>query len=219
VSGPIVDLSGLRFGNLIALRYAGSSIGNRRGSTWECLCSCGNIKNIHGDNLRTSRSCGCKNVEAFVARISARKSHGMSNTRTHNIWLGMRKRCSNHNAKGAMYYAHRGITVCDEWQSFQAFLRDMGEAPDGMSIDRIDGDKGYFKANCRWATATQQARNTRSKHGGIRGVHWHNAAKKWQAVIRSDGINRSLGFYEEHADAVLARANAERLFWEKTNAS
>ena len=81
----------------------------------------------------------------------------------------MRRRCSSNETKSLgrlkmrKYYSERGISVCERWQlSFVAFLGDMGEAPDGLSLDRIDNDKGYYRDNCRWATRREQAWNTRA---------------------------------------------------------
>lgn len=74
----------------------------------------------------------------------------------------MKQRCENpHHAKYSKYGAI-GISVCDRWKKFENFLADMGERPEGMSIDRIDGSKGYSPDNCRWATAQQQQENIRS---------------------------------------------------------
>lgn len=70
-------------------------------------------------------------------------------------------RCTNPNAWNWKYYGGRGVGICPRWRdSFANFLADMGERPDGMSIDRIDGDKGYEPGNCRWATQTQQVRTS-----------------------------------------------------------
>ena len=74
----------------------------------------------------------------------------------------MRQRCGNPNSHAFDGYGGRGITVCAEWLRFEAFLADMGECPDGMSIDRVDNDAGYSKANCRWTCRKDQARNRRS---------------------------------------------------------
>src|SRR5689334_9648060 len=86
----------------------------------------------------------------------------------YNIWRCMRVRCRNKNHP---IYGGRGITVCSEWEIFDNFYRDMGERPDGMSIDRIDNSKGYSKENCRWATPRQQVENSRNaKHIEVNGI-------------------------------------------------
>jgi len=95
----------------------------------------------------------------------------MTNTATHNSWKAMKTRCTNPNAQYYADYGGRGITICERWlHSFENFLADMGERPAGMSIERLDNEKGYEPGNCVWATATQQARNqtkTRFTEGAI----------------------------------------------------
>ena len=79
----------------------------------------------------------------------------------YNAWRAIRQRCNNPKDKGYYLYGARGIKVCKEWECFETFYRDMGERPDGMSIDRINNNEGYSPSNCRWATPTQQCENTR----------------------------------------------------------
>lgn len=108
--------------------------------------------------------------------------HGMSRTSTYKIWAGMIARC--HRADDSEHYRRygaRGITVCDRWRySFENFLADMGMRPDGLSIERVENDKGYSPENCVWATKTEQQRNRR----GVR-------------ILTVDGVSKSLPQWAE----------------------
>lgn len=145
------DLTGQKFGSWTVLRWT-KKVGQRQ--FWFCACECGTQKEVIGASLTkgVSRSCGCKG-KAWCT------THGMEGTRTYGIWAGMKQRCQNPKYHGYRRYGGRGIKVCKEWQSFEGFFADIGEAPEGRSLGRIDNNKDYEKSNCRWETPTQQQRN------------------------------------------------------------
>lgn len=80
---------------------------------------------------------------------------------TYQSWSAMKQRCLNPNSADYFRYGGRGIQICDSWREFEAFLRDMGERPEGATLDRVDVNGNYEPGNCRWATCKQQGRNRR----------------------------------------------------------
>lgn len=155
------DIAGMRFGRLVVKHRSGTS---KSGNIlWYCRCDCGNTAYVISYNLRKgfTRSCGCL-LNEFIGNLN--KSHGMSNTSTYRIWLGMRRRCYSEKANTYERYGGRGITICKRWNKFENFHADMGERPKGMTLDRWDNNKSYCKSNCRWASYQIQANNKRNNH-------------------------------------------------------
>ena len=83
-------------------------------------------------------------------------------SKTYKAWHAMKQRCLNPKNQFFHHYGGRGITLCDRWHGFAAFLEDMGVAPHGLSLDRIDNDRGYEPGNCRWTAQKDQMRNRRT---------------------------------------------------------
>jgi len=150
------DLTGEQFGRITVLHRAE----NRGKQTfWLCECSCGSTKEICAYNLTKglTKSCGCLSAEMIGERS---RTHGMTESREYQIWLGMKARCHTESNRAYKYYGAKGVSVCDAWfNSFEQFLADMGVAPEGASIDRVDVRGNYEPSNCRWATAEEQANN------------------------------------------------------------
>lgn len=200
--GKRLEIRGKRFGKLVAITPAG--INRSRLVLWKCVCDCGQEIIVTGANLASgnSKSCGCARSASLRLRNT---THGKSRRyrSTYTTWRAMITRCTNPKIKCWKHYGGRGITVCDRWlNSFDNFLDDMGEKPPGMTIDRIDSDKGYCKDNCRWATQAEQTRNRRS----VLKITWNGKtqiAAEWADEL---GIPRDALYYRLRSGWTVERA-------------
>jgi hypothetical protein len=133
----IKDITGERFGKLVVIKSIGSD--KYRKMWWLCQCDCGNQLKVSGCSLRkgVTQSCGCLQKEQTAKRFATHKHTG---ERIYRIWLGMKKRCNNPNYRWYANYGGRGISVCDDWQSFEPFYEwSMANGyNDNLTLDRID---------------------------------------------------------------------------------
>lgn len=147
------DHTGKKFGRLTAIQRTRAN----GQVAYICLCDCGRTKTVRGTHLnpRGTMSCGCMKA--------TRTTHGKTDSREWNSWRYAKNRCFNPNSEDFKNYGGRGITMCSEWRgSFEAFFSHIGLCPDGLTLDRIDNNKGYEPGNVRWATRKQQAINRRT---------------------------------------------------------
>lgn len=196
-----INLAGIRFGKLLVVRESAPYISPKGAKVvkWECLCDCGNTKNIVSPSLKNgdSNSCGCLFTEVM-------KKHGDTGTRLHSIWAGMKSRCQ----VNPMYAK---ISVCPEWKNSYTPFKNWALAngyTDELSIDRKDNDGNYEPDNCRWTIQLVQSANTRILYShnksGYRGVSWNTGYGKWEVSISVNQKTIKVGYYDLVLDAAKA---------------
>lgn len=156
------DLNGKYFGRLFIIqRDTDIPSGASKEIWWKCLCECGVITSVRSYSLRkgVTRSCGCYGKEQLVH--DAGYKHGYHQTPTYHSWEKMKSRCNNPNNPSYSRYGGIGVSYDKRWETFEPFLEDMGDRPEGMSLDRINPFGNYGPSNCRWATWKEQANNQR----------------------------------------------------------
>ena len=196
--GKLKDLTGQRFGKLVVISRGEDKKfpSGKSHPMWLCSCDCGNTKVINGNNLKSgkSQSCGCSQFDVHT-------THGMCGTPTYYTWEGMKRRCLDPKHKAYKYYGGKGVKFDPSWESFEGFLKDMGERPEGLTLDRIDSEGDYCRENCRWATSSIQAHNktVSDTSSQYKGVSWNRSVGKFQAYIRdpeSTSFKEHLGWFD-----------------------
>lgn len=151
-----------------------------------------------------TKSCGC-------LRGKSNKKHGLSLSRFYSIWHNMLDRCYNKNSKQFNDYGGRGIIVCEDWldiKNFVDWVENKSNWEEGLTLDRIDNDKGYSPDNCTFSTKTIQSINQRKRStntSGYVGVSWEAKVSKWRASISFKNEKINLGSHKTIEEAVQAR--------------
>ena len=136
----------------------------KSGIYFKCLCECGNEHTVLLGSLTAGqvKSCGCL-VKENIREVAT--THGKSKTRLYGIWHSMKSRCLNKTAANYNRYGGNGVTICEEWandyMTFHNWSMSNGYA-EGLTLDRVNNDKGYNPDNCRWVTYTEQENNKSS---------------------------------------------------------
>lgn len=182
-----IDETGKVHGRLTVISEMTEKIGAR--ITWKCRCICGNDATVSGIDLRSGNtsSCGCYRKELTGSRAT---THGYTKARfkmpEYFVWQNMINRCHRPNSTSYQHYGGRGIKVCDRWRhSFPNFLADLGERPEGLTLDRINVNGDYEPLNCKWSTQKEQVNNRRIKkiENFSNEVIWEEFFKRYPSVI------------------------------------
>ena len=193
------EIIGEKWGKLTAESFEYRMHGHRY---FRFMCECGNeitspISAVKNGHIKTCGKC--------------RGSHKMSHTKIYKIWAGIKSRCYQPSCSIYYKYGGRGITMCDEWrnspENFFKWAFENGYK-EGLTIDRINSDKGYSPNNCRWATYQEQnshLKMLKTNKSGYRGISWDKESKKWLCVISINNKSHRIGAYKTQLEAVAAR--------------
>jgi hypothetical protein len=161
-----IDMTNQTFGKLTVLKRDSNYPPSR--TKWICKCDCGNTTSVYGHALRQglTKSCGCLSSKKNTRSRKNRKDlQGKSKTKLYSVYYSILDRCNNPNNKAYNHYGARGIKTCCEWEnSFENFYTwSLSNGyQDGLTLERIDNNKGYSPSNCKWISQTEQLLNRRT---------------------------------------------------------
>lgn len=187
----LIDLTGQRFGRLtVVSRAENTKNGHPR---WLCRCDCGSSSIVVGKDLRSghTESCGCLQKERTSKSNQKLKNYGEAETRLYKIWLSMKQRTTNKNAKAYKNYGARGIVVCKEWKDDYQVFKEwalLNGYHNYLTIERRDNEKGYFPQNCTWIVKSEQPKNRRSNNY----ITYNGETKTLSEWARLSGIQREV---------------------------
>lgn len=208
--GTFQNRAGERFGILTAIAPTHKTLSSgRRMPAWSLKCDCGSVIVAMTSNLTKGKhqSCGCKRGELIASHYP-----GDTHKPEYRVYRQMLDRCYLETAPNFRWYGGKGVTVCDRWHlgtndktGFQAFMEDMGDRPEGLTLDREDPNKPYEPNNCRWATWTEQALNKREHHLSS----FERAALRRKRSEQRQGERSPLAILKDAQVAVIKRLLAE----------
>ena len=161
---------GDRFGNYTVVAEASPAITLSKRRRWLCKCVCGNERIVEEPNLRHGKStnCGCVRYRNMIGNKYNLRENAHHKDRLHHIWISMRSRCNSKTNPSYRNYGEKGVSVCKEWDDYEAFKRWAYEngyddkADYGVcTIDRINPYGNYEPPNCRWISNSEQQKNKR----------------------------------------------------------
>lgn len=187
----------------------------KHANRYQCLCDCGNITSVVTAKLNngSTKSCGCY-------RKLNNKSHGMRNSKIYSVWRNMINRCDNSKVKSFEHYGARGIGYSVEWSDFEKFHDDMGDVPDGLTLERIDVNCDYNKLNCKWDKRSVQSHNRRklpernhNTYSNKIGVSWNLARQMWSYKVVKDRKVMYRGLVDSEDIAALMYDNFSEIVY------